>query len=56
MRSTPMGNVFRIPGLRQLLVGNVTRIYIEVVPEREFIWPGVASSSAWSREPVVPYS
>lgn len=38
-RGSPLGPIFRIPGLRQLLVGYLTRIYIEVVPEREFIWP-----------------
>ncbi len=38
-RGSPLGTIFRIPGLRQLLVGYLTRIYIEVDPVRELIWP-----------------
>lgn len=37
-RKSPIGALFRVPGLRQLAVGYVTRIYIEVTPEREYRW------------------
>lgn len=36
---TPLAPMLRIPGLRQLLVGYLTRIWMEVIPERELSWP-----------------
>jgi hypothetical protein len=38
-KSTPLAPMLRIPGLRQLLVGYLTRVWMEVIPEREISWP-----------------
>jgi hypothetical protein len=36
---SPLAPMLRVPILRQLLVGYLTRIWMEVVPERELNWP-----------------
>jgi hypothetical protein len=36
--ASPLAPMLRVPLLRQLLVGYLTRIWMEVVPEREFSW------------------
>lgn len=36
---SPLAPVLRVPMLRQLLVGYMTRIWMEVIPERERSWP-----------------
>jgi hypothetical protein len=38
-KTTPLAPMLRIPGLRQLLVGYLTRVWMEVIPEREISWP-----------------
>lgn len=35
---TPFRVMLRIPRLRQLLVGYLTRIWIEVIPRQEYVW------------------
>jgi hypothetical protein len=37
--ASPLAPMLRVPKLRQLLVGYLTRIWMEVVPEREISWP-----------------
>ena len=45
-KATPLAPILRIPGLRQLLVGYLTRTWMEVVPEREFNWPRTGTPPA----------
>lgn len=41
--------LMRIPGMMQSYVGYTTRIYIEIAPEREFVWPRGAQPPAGLR-------
>ena len=43
---SPLRPVLRVPLLRQLLVGYLARIWIEVTPKQEYVWP---------REGTLPY-
>jgi hypothetical protein len=40
---SPLAPMLRIPMLRQLLVGYLARIWLEVIPERELSWPRTGS-------------
>jgi hypothetical protein len=56
--ASPLAPMLRVPVLRQLLVGYLTRIWMEVVPEREFSWPRTGTPPAplvhaGSRDPAV---
>jgi hypothetical protein len=44
--ASPLAPMLRVPVLRQLLVGYLTRIWMEVVPEREFSWPRTGTPPA----------
>lgn len=52
-KATPLAPILRIPVLRQMLVGYLTRIWMEVVPEREISWPrtGVPPASLVASRP-----
>lgn len=52
-QTTSLAPLLRIPGLRQLLVGYLARIWMEVVPEREISWPrtGMPPASLVARRP-----
>lgn len=43
---TPLAPMLKVPGLRQLLVGYLTRIWMEVTPERELSWPRTGTPPA----------
>jgi hypothetical protein len=51
--ASPLAPMLRIPMLRQLLVGYLTRIWMEVIPEREISWPrtGVPPASLVASRP-----
>jgi hypothetical protein len=51
--ASPLAPMLRIPMLRQLLVGYLTRIWMEVVPERELSWSrtGIAPASLVASRP-----
>lgn len=51
--ASPLAPMLRIPMLRQLLVGYLTRIWMEVVPEREISWPrtGIPPASLVASRP-----
>jgi hypothetical protein len=53
IRTSPLGPILRVPILRQTLVGYLTRIWMEVVPEREISWPrtGVPPTSLVASRP-----
>jgi hypothetical protein len=50
---SPLAPMLRVPMLRQLLVGYMTRIWMEVVPERELYWPrtGIPPASLVASRP-----
>ena len=51
--ASPLAPMLRIPKLRQLLVGYLTRIWMEVVPVRELSWPrtGIPPASLVASRP-----
>jgi hypothetical protein len=44
--ASPLAPMLRVPMLRQLLVGYLARIWMEVIPERELSWPRSGSPPA----------
>ncbi len=44
--ASPLAPMLKVPMLRQLLVGYLTRIWMEVVPERVLSWPRTGSPPA----------
>lgn len=44
--ASPLAPLLKVPMLRQLLVGYLTRIWMEVVPERVLSWPRTGSPPA----------
>ena len=44
--NSPLAPMLKIPMLRQLLVGYLTRIWMEVFPERELSWPRTGTPPA----------
>jgi hypothetical protein len=51
--ASPLAPMLRVPMLRQLLVGYMTRIWMEVAPERELSWPrtGIPPASLVASRP-----